>query len=104
MFIHTWSVIKRKNPNANPNLTHTYARARLQPQKTKFTTNSALVLMLLTAKSETNAHGEINTVKQTLIETCGTEATHIKFVGTMGRDFKKKGRSRKKTGRLVTLY
>jgi hypothetical protein len=84
-FIHTWSVILKKNHNANPN-----TRAHLQPQKTTFPTNSALFLVLLTAKSETSARGKINTVKIDINRNIqDSYASCIKFVGTMGCDFKK---------------
>jgi hypothetical protein len=76
-------------------LPHAPRDTSLQPQKTKLPTNSALFVVLPTAKSETSAFINRN-IRDSY-------ASRIKFVGTMGRDFKKKGTIPYKTGRLVTL-
>jgi hypothetical protein len=72
-------------------LLHAPRDTRLQPQKTKFPTNLALFLVLLTAKSETSARGKINIVKIGINRNMrDSYASRIKFVGTMARDFKRR--------------
>jgi hypothetical protein len=63
----------------------------LQPQKTKFPTNSALSVALLTAKSATCTCWKINTIKIDINQNIwDSYASGIKFVGPMTRDFKKR--------------